>query len=142
MRREHASGLYTWAWRVSSRVIWARPVGQDTAQLHCAEGADVKAHLTKLQTIREDLIAMGADPGDKEFVAIVLGSLPVSWETYLSALTGAATLLSKDLEPDMVLQGISDEAERKAARPGVGGDTVIDAVFYGNSGSRHSLSMP
>ncbi|KAF7355815.1 CCHC-type domain-containing protein [Mycena venus] len=83
----------------------------------CADGGDVKAHLTKLQTIREDLIAMGADPGDKEFVAIVLGSLPNSWETYLSALTGAASLLGQSLDPDTVLQGIK-------------------AAFYGNSGNK------
>ena len=42
-----------------------------------ADGGDVKAHLMKLQTIREDLIATGTDPGDKDFVAIVLGSLPI-----------------------------------------------------------------
>jgi len=67
------------------------------------EGEDVKAHLMKLQTIQEGLIAMGADPRDKNFVVIVLGSLPISYETYLLALTGAATLLGKTLNPDIVL---------------------------------------
>ena len=56
----------------------------------------------KLQTIQEGLIAMGADPGDKNFVVIVLGSLPTSYKTYLSALTGIATLLGKTLNPDIV----------------------------------------
>ncbi|KAF7371930.1 CCHC-type domain-containing protein [Mycena venus] len=82
----------------------------------CAGGGDVKAHLDKLRTIRADLIAMGADPGDDNFIAIVLGSLPMSYKTYLSALTGAAALLGKPLDPDTVLQGISDEADRKGAR--------------------------
>jgi len=59
----------------------------------CPEG-DVKAHLTKLQTIREELIAMGTNPGDENFVAIVLGSLPASYKTYLSALTGAVCCIS------------------------------------------------
>jgi len=79
----------------------------------CPEEGDVKAHLMKLQTIREGLIAMGVDPGDENFVAIVLGSLPTSYETYLSALTGTATLLGKTLDPDIVLQGINDEAKQK-----------------------------
>src|SRR6201996_9759795 len=103
----------------------------------CAEGGDVKAHLTKLQTIREDLTAMGADPGEKEFIAIVLGSLPESWETYLSALTGASALLGKPLEPETVLQGISDEADRKMAKKErTDSGSTSDAAFYGNSGNK------
>ncbi len=106
----------------------------------CAEGGDVKTHLTKLQSIREDLIAMGADPGDDNFVAIVLGSLPTSFETYLSALTGASTLLGKALDPDMVLQGISDEADRRKVRSAGKGEK--EAAFYsGNSGKKSRKSV-
>jgi transposase InsO family protein len=105
----------------------------------CADGGDVKAHLDKLRTIRADLIAMAADPGDDNFVAIVLGSLPTSYETYLSALTGAATLLGKTLDPDTVLQGISDEADRKAARHGSKGEK--EAAFYGNGGKKLKKMM-
>jgi len=77
----------------------------------CPEGEDVKAHLMKLQTIQEGLIVMGADLEDKNFVAIVLGLFPTSYKTYLSVLTGTATLLGKTLDPNIVLQGINDEAE-------------------------------
>ncbi|PBK85852.1 hypothetical protein ARMGADRAFT_1036025 [Armillaria gallica] len=83
------------------------------------EGGDVKTHLTKLQSICEDLIMMGADPDDNNFVTIVLGSLPTSFETYFSALTGILTLLGKALNPDMVLQGISNEgADRRSGQQG------------------------
>src|ERR1700753_3927659 len=34
----------------------------------CTEEGDVEAHLNKLQTYRETLISMGADPGDDNFV--------------------------------------------------------------------------
>jgi transposase InsO family protein len=105
----------------------------------CADGGDVKAHLDKLRTIREDLVAMGADPGDDNFVAIVLGSLPTKYESYLSALTGAATLLGRNLDPDTVLQGISDEADRIAARTGGKGEK--EAAFYGNSGKKPRKTM-
>jgi len=83
----------------------------------CPEGGDVKAHLMKLQTIREGLIAMGADPGDENFVAIVLGSLPTSYETYLSALTGTATLLGKTLDPDIVLKVSTMRPNERLCRP-------------------------
>jgi len=59
------------------------------------------------------IITIDTDPGNENFVAIVLGSLSASYKTYLSALTGAATLLGKTLNPDMVLQGINDKAEQK-----------------------------
>jgi hypothetical protein len=105
----------------------------------CAEGGDVKTHLDKLQAIREDLIAMGADPGDENFVAIVLGSLPATFETYLSALTGASALLGKKLDPDMVLQGISDEAERRKVRATGNGEK--EAAFYGNGSKKPKKMM-
>ncbi len=106
----------------------------------CAEGGDVKTHLTKLQSIHEDLIAMGADPGDDNFVAIVLGSLPASFETYLSALTGTSTLLGMALNPDMVLQGISDEADRRKVRSAGKGEK--EAAFYsGNSRKKSRKSV-
>jgi len=65
----------------------------------------------KLQTIREGLIAMDVDPRNENFIAIVLRLLPASYKTYLSALTGTATLLDKNLDPDMVLQRINDKAK-------------------------------
>lgn len=67
----------------------------------CSEGEDVKAHLTKLQTIQEGLIAMEPDPNNEKFVAIVLESLPALYEIYLSTLTSAVTLLGKTLNPDV-----------------------------------------
>ncbi len=106
----------------------------------CVEGGDVKAHLTKLQSLREDLTAMGADPGDDNFVTIVLGSLPSSFETYLSVLTGASTLLGKTLNPNMVLQGINDEADRRKVRSAGRGEK--ESAFYsGNGGQKSKKSV-
>ncbi|KAK0431340.1 hypothetical protein EV421DRAFT_1853922 [Armillaria borealis] len=95
----------------------------------------VTVDLTKLQSIHEDLIMMGADPSDDNFVAIVLGSLPASFETYLSVLTGTLTLLGKALNPDMVLQGINNEADQQKVRSA--GKGKKKATFYsGNSGKK------
>jgi hypothetical protein len=105
----------------------------------CAAGGDVKVHITKLRTIRADLVAMGADPGDENFVAIVLGSLPTPYETYLSALTGAATRLGTTLDPDTVMQGVSDEADRKTARLTEKGEK--EAAFYGNGRKKPKKMM-
>jgi len=106
----------------------------------CPEGGDVKAHLMKLQTIREGLITMGADLRDENFVAIVLGSLPTSYKTYLSVLTGAATLLGKALDPDIVLQCINDEAEQKTMQTKERGER--EAAFYSGNGSKRPKKCP
>ncbi len=79
---------------------------------HCPENGDVKAHLTKLQSLCEDLTAMGADPGDENFVAILLGSLPPLYDLYLAALTATSALLNKTHDPGTYLHGIGDEADR------------------------------
>ncbi|KIY61106.1 hypothetical protein CYLTODRAFT_363285, partial [Cylindrobasidium torrendii FP15055 ss-10] len=82
----------------------------------CREGQDVKEHLNKLQSYREDLSAMDADLDDDDFVTIVLGSLPASWENYLTALTTTTTTMGTDLTPEVMMQGISGEADRRAIR--------------------------
>ncbi|KAF7333873.1 Retrovirus-related Pol polyprotein from transposon TNT 1-94 [Mycena venus] len=49
----------------------------------CTETGNVRTHLEKLQILRTDLIGMGTDPGDENFTAIILGSLPPSYDPYL-----------------------------------------------------------
>jgi hypothetical protein len=56
---------------------------------------------------------MGADPGDDNFIAILLGSLPASYDPYLAALTATSALLNQTIDPDTYIRGISDEAERR-----------------------------
>jgi hypothetical protein len=82
----------------------------------CSETGDIKTHLMTLRTIREDLITMNADPGDDLFVAILLGSLPKSYDPYIAALTATAALTTQTLTPEMYIKGISDEADRRALR--------------------------
>jgi hypothetical protein len=75
----------------------------------CAEGQDVKEHLTKLQKYREDLTAMGARPSDEDFIAIIMGSLPVSFDPYIAALSATSSYMPTPLSPDTYIRGISDE---------------------------------
>jgi hypothetical protein len=87
----------------------------------CTEGEDVKTHLDELQRLHEDLIVIGADPGDENFVAIVMGSLPASLDPYLAALTATTSLLdNKTLTLEVILRGIRDEAERQNLRKSSG----------------------
>jgi len=77
---------------------------------------------------------MGADPEDKNFIAIVLESLPTSYETYLLVLTGTVTLLGKTLDLEIVLQDINDEAEQKTMQTKERGERK--AAFYSGNGNK------
>jgi hypothetical protein len=64
----------------------------------------VKAHLTKLQQLREDLIAIGAEIADEDFIAIIMGSLPLSYDPYLVAMSAATTYTRITLNPETYLR--------------------------------------
>ncbi|KAF7345981.1 Retrovirus-related Pol polyprotein from transposon TNT 1-94 [Mycena venus] len=83
---------------------------------HCTETGDVRTHLAKLQTLRTDLIGMGADPGDDNFTAIILGLLPPSYDPYLSAIMATSTLLAKTLSPDDLIRGLNEEADHRSLK--------------------------
>ena len=72
-------------------------------QERCVEKGDVRAHFAKLRTMREDLAAMGHPPDDDEFYAIILGSLPSSFEPFISALNATSSVLGTVLSPDELL---------------------------------------
>jgi len=52
----------------------------------CGEKEDLRTHFSKLRSMREDLAAQGHSPSDDDFYAIILGSLPSSFDPYVSAI--------------------------------------------------------
>ena len=83
-------------------------------QERCAEKGDVRVHFSKLRTMREDLAAMGHTPGDDEFYAIILGSLPYSFEPFISALNATSSVLGTVLSPDELMNAFTDEYDRRS----------------------------
>ncbi|KAF8814731.1 hypothetical protein BYT27DRAFT_7059350, partial [Phlegmacium glaucopus] len=78
----------------------------------CAEKGDVAAHFATLRNMREDLASMGQPLVDNNFYAIILGSLPSSYDPYISAVNATSSVLGKTLSPDDLMQTISEEYER------------------------------
>jgi len=83
-------------------------------QERCAEKGDVRGHFSKLRTMREDLAAMGHPPGDDEFYTIILGSLPYSFEPFISALNATSSVLGTVLSPNELMQAFTDEYDRRS----------------------------
>ncbi|CDO68465.1 hypothetical protein BN946_scf184919.g2 [Trametes cinnabarina] len=46
----------------------------------CSDKDDVRVHFAKMRAMREDLAAMGQSPSDDDFFAIIMGSMPSSYE--------------------------------------------------------------
>src|ERR1700720_1375558 len=63
----------------------------------CDDNANICTHFDTMRTMREDLAALGDDLGDEDFSAMLLGSLPQSYDSYLSAVTAALSVLGTKL---------------------------------------------
>ena len=53
-----------------------------------------------MHTMCENLVALGDDLDDEDFSAMLLGSLPQSYDSYLSAVTAALGVLGTKLSLD------------------------------------------
>ena len=113
---------------------------QDT---RCTETGNIRTHFDNIRTMREELASLGTTLSDPDFVATILGSLPKSYDQFLSAITATASVLKKELEPEDLIQAIIDEYDRRSTRPGALKDKSPDAAFFAggagnNRGGRRS----
>jgi len=77
--------------------------------------ADVQMHFDKLRMMCEELGAMGTTPPDNDFYSIIMSSMPPSYNAYISAVNGTASVLGKTLSPDNLMQTLTEEADRRTA---------------------------
>ena len=82
-------------------------------ETRCAEKGDIIEHLTNLRTMRENLASMGESLSDTDFYAIIMGSLPSSYDSYLSALNATSSVLGSQLSSDDLMLTITEEHERR-----------------------------
>lgn len=100
----------------------------------CSDKGDMRVHLAKLRTMHEDLAAMGHPPADDDFSAIILGSLPKSYEHYVSALNATDTLTT--ISPDKLMVRILEESERRGLRNG--GKEEDNSAYHAGSGGKQN----
>ncbi|PSR87021.1 hypothetical protein PHLCEN_2v5279 [Hermanssonia centrifuga] len=84
--------------------------------VRCGEKDDLQTHFLKLRTMRENLAAMGHPPADDDFYAIILGSLPPSFEPYISAVTATSAVLGTTLSAEDLMLTLTEEYERRLLR--------------------------
>ena len=66
----------------------------------CGDKDDIITHFAMLCTMQEDLATMGQKLEDSDFYAIVMGSLPSSYDPYISAINATSSVLGTTLTAD------------------------------------------
>jgi hypothetical protein len=69
-------------------------------------------HFNTIQTMQEELASLGTSLGEQDFSAIILGSLPRSYDQFISAVTTTASVLKQELNPKDLMQTIIDEYDQ------------------------------
>ena len=59
--------------------------------------------------MREELASLGTVLSEQDFSATILGSLPRSYDQFLSVVMATTSVLKKDLDPEDLMQTIVDE---------------------------------
>jgi hypothetical protein len=88
------------------------------SKMHCPCGGDVCAFLSLMCVKREELVAIGVLMSDKEYRSAIIKSLPKEMSKFSSGLLTAACMLqpSTSIDPDILIDHISEEADRLFAR--------------------------
>ena len=100
-------------------------------QEKCVEKGDVRVHFSKLQTMREDLASMGHPLSDNDMYAITLGSLPPSYDSYISAVSATSSVLGNTISADTLMTTITDEYDRRLLNM-KSGKKDNNVAFYSN----------
>src|SRR5882672_5019603 len=82
-------------------------------ELKCEEDTDVHVHLENMMNMYEELSGMGGTHNVKEYLTILLGSLPKSYGMLLMAITTAASITGKYFNPQDIVKRNSTTAELK-----------------------------
>ena len=92
-------------------------------------------HFATMRTMREDLASMGETLTENDFYAIIMGSLPPSYDSYLSALNATSSVLGTHLSSDDLMLSITEEYERRALKS-KGKQKDENAAFYSNDAGK------
>ena len=66
--------------------------------------------------MREELVSLGTVLSEQDFSGTILGSLPKTYNQFLSAVTTTASVLKQDLDPEDLMQAVIDEHDHWSTR--------------------------
>ena len=110
-----------------------RPRLQDE---RCDDNANICTHFDTVHTMCEELAALGDDLNDEDFSAMLLGSLPQSYNSYLSGVTTTLSVLGTKLTLDALMLSIIHEFDCHTVKTHQSKDKGKDIMFHAESGSK------
>ena len=102
----------------------------------CNDNANIFIQFDTMHTMREDLAVLKDDFSDEDFSAILLGSLPQLYNSYLSSITAALSVLGTKLGPDALILSIIDEFDCPTVKTCQSKDKGQDISFHAESRSQ------
>jgi hypothetical protein len=93
-------------------------LGKKFLNTRCGENDDICAHLEKLTDLRQRLSSLGRTIDDAEYISVILGSLPPSYDRAIDSLVNSYEACNKDLTLTAVVRMATNEQERRRLRKG------------------------
>ncbi|KAF8805692.1 hypothetical protein BYT27DRAFT_7296409, partial [Phlegmacium glaucopus] len=84
----------------------------------------------------EDLALMGQPLADNDFYVIRLGSLPSSYDPYISAVNATSSVLGKTLSPNDLMQMISEEYKHRNLKKDKASKKDENVALYSNDAGK------
>ena len=69
----------------------------------CGEDNDVHSHFSKLADLCDKLAALGRAVSDNEYIAVLIGSLPPSYDSPINSLTSSCNVNNINITPTAVI---------------------------------------
>lgn len=88
-----------------------------TKKLHrtfAKEGDDLAEHIIEVTSARKELHAMGVQIQDRDFIEILMASLPESWDVFTTTYVDAYDSSMKKLTPEDFISAIYKENSRRS----------------------------
>jgi hypothetical protein len=72
------------------------------------EKVDVRSQFIQLRTMHKRLTPMGKPFSEGDFYSIILGSLPSSYDSYISTISATSSVVGKTLSPNALMHTVTD----------------------------------
>jgi hypothetical protein len=102
----------------------------------CYEGRDVKPHFRELSRLCQIMASMGTIVDDKDYAAIVMGSLPDTYRPIISTLEAAAGYLSKVVTAQELITAVNVEYEHRLLHNPQSARKGRNATLHAGNGTR------
>ena len=84
--------------------------------LHCGDKADICAHFSKMELMRQELASFGQFISDTNYATILLSSLPSTYDSTVSSLCVSAKMNYRTITPQIVESSITNDYDTRHAK--------------------------